>query len=240
MKVFLLLSLSVTVVQSTDCAARCQQSGCHGCLASNNICDTTTSKSDCFAHSWCWCEDIPCTGTSSSISQQDCRAWQAFHDGFAWGSQSNCTENRNTPCDCNYRETSVPHFGVTCEGVHITALRFSFNHLVGTLSSEISGFTDLEHLIVDVNNISGTIPAAIANLPKLKGLWLNCNDLSGKVPPLPFAQYAGDAHKGLGCWIGDLPPSDPHHSAACYELNHFECPLPANASQGLPHPPVCY
>jgi hypothetical protein len=53
------------------------------------------SKRDCYAHSsWCWCGHDPCTGSSSSIHQEQCNAWQDAFDAANGNVWHNCSDIR--------------------------------------------------------------------------------------------------------------------------------------------------
>ena len=57
------------------------------------------------------------------------------------------------------------------------------NQLVGMLSPEVGGLTELELLHLASNGLTGTIPAELGNLDNLRWLELHGNSLSGMLPP---------------------------------------------------------
>jgi hypothetical protein len=75
-----------------------------------------------------------CIGASAVLPAAECKGWQAFCDSLNGNDWRNCTETRNSPCNCvhwspyqlcalsPYPPTSTP--AVDCSSGHITGISF--------------------------------------------------------------------------------------------------------------------
>jgi hypothetical protein len=96
----LVFGLALTASAST-CSSQCHAAGCTGCLPDDNVCRPSMSKSECYAHSsWCWCGHDSCTGSSSSLNQEQCNSWQDIFDATNGNDWYNCSDSRLDPCSC--------------------------------------------------------------------------------------------------------------------------------------------
>ena len=68
-----------------------------------------------------------------------------------------------------------PHFHLFLLDRH---LDFHFNHLTGSIPSEIGNLTALESLDLLNNQLTGPIPSEIGQLPALEGLVLSNNQIT--------------------------------------------------------------
>jgi hypothetical protein len=101
----------------------------------------------------------------------------------------------------NVRRAFRPREDLACESSPVhnidkqIATHFSFNHLVGNLSPEISGFTKLDHLRLGPDNTT-ELPAETAHLSKLvthqmTGVWLNYNHPHSKAALTQSTGFGG-------------------------------------------------
>jgi RHS repeat-associated protein len=82
------------------------------------------------------------------------------------------------------------------------------NNLVGTISSKIGEFADLEFLMANVTKLKDTIPDEINNLHKLTYLGLQGNQLTGQIPAnLEGLTSIMDIDLGFNQLSGDIPAS---------------------------------
>ena len=65
----------------------------------------------------------------------------------------------------------------------VTVLNLRFNHLKGTIPSELGSLTELKVLDLWINGLNGTIPPQLGNLANLESMVLSVNKLSGPIPP---------------------------------------------------------
>ena len=73
-------------------------------------------------------------------------------------------------------------FGVTVEGVHVTALSLSNNGLAGKLPPDIGALSYLRELFLGSNALTGEIPTELGQLSELTYLTLASNQLTGSIP----------------------------------------------------------
>ena len=123
-----------------------------------------------------WCAAMyNCTG-SSSLSTEQCHAWQAIYDelhpGGHPGQWNNC-ENRTDPCACGSVEKGQ---SIMCNGDHITQINLAQNSMQGNISDAIGELTGLVYLDMGNNVLSGPIPESICQLSNLEALLLGGND----------------------------------------------------------------
>lgn len=82
-----------------------------------------------------------------------------------------------------------------------------YNHIGGTIPSELGGFSLLRELTLSTNLLEGSIPNALGNLASLKRLELDFNLLSGTLPvelsKLTQLEYVGIWDNEFS---GTLPP----------------------------------
>jgi hypothetical protein len=243
-----LFSCVISVV-AASCDSRCQSSGCHGCLAKNNVCEKGLSRSDCFAQKsqgWCWCGS--CGG---AVAEKDCDIWQSLlihdvppaicsrFDPCSCGGAT-CDPNKTNPCvTCNAGHITQlningGHFPpnalsstIPCELAQLPAvinIALSNNSFKGTIPSCLSQLSQLESLSLHRNALTGSIPSSFGQLSKLTSLNIFGNYLSGKVPSLPFSQYEHCILDSPPATGGGLICTEPH-------CNHFACPLPQGSGQ---------
>jgi Leucine-rich repeat (LRR) protein len=112
--------------------------------------------------------------------------------------------------------------------------------LRGTLPAALSELDSLRTLYLWNNipevgggNLTGAIPAELIKLPKLNYLSLNQNMLTGIVPALNFSKLSGCGDPRGCCFLTT------HTVTTQPPTNHFECPLPPDASSCKPDPPIC-
>ncbi len=112
----------------------------------------------------------------TEIPQSECEALVAFYvstGGPEW-SDNNGWLQTDTPCTW---------YGVICNEGHVTRLILDWNHLQGTIPSEIANLLQLQILRLDGNWLSGSIPKALGKLTNLEQLFLYRNQLTGSIPP---------------------------------------------------------
>jgi Leucine-rich repeat (LRR) protein len=187
---------------------------------------------------------VPCTGSSSDLTQSDCAAFQAIFDATGGVQWTHCNSSRNDPCSCSTASTGDITKSVRCSGERITWISLDDNaaagtlpravsdltmltllsftsspSLVGTIPTELSKLENIQTLCFAYNALSGSIPASLARLSKLEYLRVDGNRLTGIVPLLPFAQYKNS------CCLQST------HKAGG---NHYKCPLPSHIDQCAP------
>ena len=175
-----------TIEQDTTCAKKCLDAECPNgngkCLAANHLCVNET-KDACNAHrdeGWCWCEE-PCTGNSSTLTQNDCDAWQhtvSQSKYFTKADPPACNEVRHftDPCSC----TGV----INCEGGRIVTIDLSNRGLTFDASEEDSliQLGGLQTLGLGQNSLAGAFPAWLQRLAgSLTLLDLGHNRFNGTV-----------------------------------------------------------
>jgi Leucine-rich repeat (LRR) protein len=128
-----------------------------------------------------------CNGTSSTLTANDCSAWQRFTRDpvyTKWAVERCGTKVHTDPCSCTF------HTKVQCSNDRITQLDMHSQSLpVNGLPMALLALTGLTHLDLGQNNLGGTIPGSIAKLTALTFLGLCCNNLDGI--PTTFGKLTG-------------------------------------------------
>ncbi|MEM7129105.1 MAG: hypothetical protein AAF702_22425 [Chloroflexota bacterium] len=115
------------------------------------------------------CSDV------SEIPQSECQAVVALYnntDGSNWHQNVGWLRT-NTPCSW---------FGIECSNGHVSRLILPNNQLTGSLSSELSGLTQLKVIQLYQNDLQGEIPPELGQLSLLENIQLQSNQLSGPLP----------------------------------------------------------
>ena len=94
----------------------------------------------------------------------------------------NCTDGPNWKMNSKWLTGSLPWFGVTVSGGHVTRLSLKNNKLVGSIPAELQDLTSLTNMDLSLNKLAGAIPAELGNLINLQTLALNGNQLVGTIP----------------------------------------------------------
>mmetsp|Transcript_18131 Transcript_18131/g.28028 ORF Transcript_18131/g.28028 Transcript_18131/m.28028 type:complete len:777 (-) Transcript_18131:173-2503(-) len=81
----------------------------------------------------------------------------------------------------NRNECEFPLY-ITCRDGMVTGLDLSNQQVNGSIPSEISLLTTLEHLLLSENSMGGSIPPEIRSLTNLKILDIQSNKFTGKIP----------------------------------------------------------
>lgn len=184
-----------------------------------------------------------CTGTSINLTVGECDAWQMLYDSMGGSHWRKCSGLRNDPCACSYDNDGYA-FKIDCfsslgvvhiKNIHICDNSCDNSHNItkceldpaccssvkGIIPDAISGFTELEHLVLNNNvNLTGIIPESLSKLKKLKGLDVDSNTLYGSIPSFNFSQFIyGCEFLGNNAAMGRSGPA----------LSGFDCPLPPGA-----------
>ncbi|KAH9607628.1 hypothetical protein KSS87_014138 [Heliosperma pusillum] len=81
----------------------------------------------------------------------------------------------NDPCGSQWE-------GIACKASRVTSIKLSSMRLIGTLSGDIQGLSELQTLILTGCSFNGKIPDTIGSLSKLIFLSLNSNSFIGTIP----------------------------------------------------------
>ncbi|XP_012842360.1 PREDICTED: probable leucine-rich repeat receptor-like protein kinase At5g49770 [Erythranthe guttata] len=74
--------------------------------------------------------------------------------------------------------------GITCKNDRVVSITLASINLIGQLSSDISGLTELQTLDLSYNKgMTGSLPSGIGDVKKLSSLSLNSNNFIGSIPP---------------------------------------------------------
>ncbi len=115
-----------------------------------------------------------CTGVVQ-IPMAECQALESLYNSTAgpqWTDKTGWLVT-NTPCSW---------YGVTCQAGHVTTLDLQDNLLTGSLPSQLSNLTNLQHLLLLRNKLAGAIPTSLGSLAQLQELSLSQNLLTGGIP----------------------------------------------------------
>jgi hypothetical protein len=111
----------------------------------------------------------------TEIPQSECEALVAFYISTGGDDWSHNTGWLQTNTLCTW-------YGLTCSEGHVTRLALDWNHLQGTIPSEIGNLPQLRELRLSGNWLSASIPATLGNLANLQGLYLYYNQLTSPIP----------------------------------------------------------
>ena len=120
------------------------------------------------------------TSTMAAPDQTQIDALRAVYEslnGQEWADKTGWVDAQSNPCE--------GWLGVTCDasGTNVTELVIEGNNAFGSISSAISGLTELQKLVITNTGLNDSgIPASIGSLSKLRGLFLNDNNLAGGLP----------------------------------------------------------
>jgi hypothetical protein len=224
-------SWAAALLLSAAPAAACSGSSANlaagQCLAWQALFDATGGKT------WTKCadRDDPCAcGGSSCDASQDFVCVQCAADSITGIALSNVGMEGTLPdavsnlsfltqlsLTKNALTGTIPATGVA-KLTALTGLYLANTEMTGTLPGSVGGLSNLVFLILNNNKFSGPVPPSLASLSQLRMISLWGNQFDGALPELPFGQY------DIDCFLD--------HPGACAEpaCNHFDCPLPANAS----------
>jgi Leucine-rich repeat (LRR) protein len=132
---------------------------------------------------------VPCDGTSFSLNDSDCSAWQRFTRDplYKKWAEGKCGGQKvhTDPCSCTF------HGKVQCYRRHvkiaksrITTLDFGKQGLPpsGGVPLSLLDLTGLNVFIVSNNDLHGSIPSTIEQLTSLRYMDMSNNNLSGSIP----------------------------------------------------------
>jgi hypothetical protein len=180
---------------------------------------------------------LPCDGSSSNLTANDCNAWQRFSRDplYKEWAQIKCGAKVHTdPCSCTLGGGGALKVG--CANGRITYLR-TYDGLPGSGSLPLSllDLTGLTHFDLTYSRLTGSIPSTIAKLSGLVYLDLNKNQFTGSVPTelagLKQLTTLGLQHNPH--LTGLLPAFDFANITSCCRMDAdvFTCPLPAHANK---------
>jgi hypothetical protein len=159
------------------------------------------------------CNHAACTGSSASLSPQECIAFVTLYDATGGAGWQQCSGLRLDPCACAGSDLYVrcspanaTSVGVNDSQLQLTKLHLHRNNLDGTLPAAIGQLSHLTELHLSNNKLSGTLPREIGRLTSLSLLFLKDNSLSGWLPP-ELGSAAGLAQLKLGsnAFSGAIP-----------------------------------
>lgn len=108
---------------------------------------------------------------------------------------------------------------------NLELLDLDWNHLEGSIPSELSLLTNLRHLLVNRNWFSGTFPTEVASLPDLKTLMVDNNSLTGNLVACQAATSiadCGDVKEGCpDCQSVTMEISCPCCSDCCFDEEEY-------------------
>ena len=154
-----------------------------------------------------------CTGTSTKLPANQCRAWTAFFDATGGSGWTYCSETRTDPCSCTTLTADV----CDASGTTVESVRLGTNNMSGMLPQEIGAWVDIKSFAVDGNLLHGTVPASVGRWKNIRDIHLDSNQLVGELPAMPFEQLTGC---GLDSCCVLLMDSG---------SNAFSCPWPEGA-----------
>ena len=96
------------------------------------------------------------------------------------------------------------------------------SNLIGTISSEIGAFVDMESFNVARSNLTGGLPASMSAWKKLKYFSVRDCHLDGALPALNYHAMTGPDPDWPSCILCSATLFD---NAGCLR-NAFSCPLP--------------
>jgi Leucine-rich repeat (LRR) protein len=103
----------------------------------------------------------------------------------------------------------------------LVTLDLDWNHLSGTLASDLGHLTKLEHLILNRNWLDGTIPSSVSTLPYLKTVMLDNNKLVGELLTCQASSViadCGDPQEGCpNCISNTMEVNCPCCTRCCYD-----------------------
>ncbi|KAK3043077.1 hypothetical protein RJ639_001192 [Escallonia herrerae] len=137
---------------------------------------------------------------SSATDPRDVVALRALKD--SWQNTPPSWEKSDDPC-------GAPWEGVTCINSRVTSLELSSKGLVGELTNDIGGLTELRTLDLSLNTgLKGPIPPQLGGLKKLHMLLLSGCSFTGSIPSelgnlveLSFLDVSSNS------LTGEIPPS---------------------------------
>lgn len=143
--------------------------------------------------------------TITDIPPSECNALMALYvntDGANWTNNTNWFVTT----------TAADWYGVTVNNGHVTILNLSYNHLAGTIPTELGDLGNLVELYLFYNSLTGSIPSSLGGLSSLTALILYSNQLSGAIPPelgnltalTSLSLYMNDLSGSIPAQLGNL------------------------------------
>lgn len=108
---------------------------------------------------------------------------------------------------------------------NLVTLDLDWNHLSGTLASDLGHLTKLEHLILNRNWFEGTIPDSVSKLPHLKTVMLDNNKLVGELVACQATSViadCGNPQEGCpNCISNTMEVNCPCCTRCCYDADEL-------------------
>ena len=174
------------------------------------------------------------------LSSSEICTWEgiACHTHKEGNDTQNDTTNNGLVASIELRRNNVQ--GLLPEEIYLTlpslkVLDLSDNGIVGTISSKISNWANLEYLNYTSNNLAGSLPSQIGNLPSLREMHLATNQFGNSIPHtignisrLKHLDLSGNMLRGtIPYTIGNLEEL----SALDLSWNALDGPLPHEMSR---------
>lgn len=174
------------------------------------------------------------------LSSSEICTWEgiACHTHKEGNDTQNDTTNNGLVASIELRRNNVQ--GLLPEEIYLTlpslkVLDLSDNGIVGTISSKISNWANLEYLNYTSNNLAGSLPSQIGNLPSLREMHLATNQFGNSIPHtignisrLKHLDLSGNMLRGtIPYTIGNLEEL----SALDLSWNALDGPLPHEISR---------